>query len=247
VTFKEGLAQVMHWLQQEKRLSYRALKRPLALDDDLDALQAELIEVRHVEEDRRVLVWTGGADATPSPLPASSSARQPATQQVLPSSATPPVAPSSSDAERRQLTVLFCDLVDPIALSGQRDPEDPCEVVGAYQDTCGTVIARVDGHIAQYLGDGLVASFGYPLAYEDAAQRAVRAGMGEAIGQLHTHLTQARRVQLAVRLGGHTGLVVVGDVGDRTRQEQWALGEAPEDVHAYRERRRPCSAVPCVS
>ena len=125
--------------------------------------------------------------------------------------------------------MLFCDLVDSTALARQLDPEDLREVVRAYQDTCAKVIARFEGHIAQYLGDGLLVYFGYPLAHEDDAQRAVRAGLGmvEAVGQLNTRLAQERSVQLAVRLGVHTGLVVVGEVGSDTRQEQLALGETP--------------------
>ena len=97
-------------------------------------------------------------------------------------------APQSSDAERRQLTVLFCDLVDSTALASQLDPEDLRAVVRAYQETCAKVIARFEGHIAQYLGDGLLVYFGYPLAHEDDAQRAVRTGLGivEALGQLNT-------------------------------------------------------------
>ena len=132
-------------------------------------------------------------------------------------------------AERRQLTVMFCDLVDSTSLAAQRDPEELREVVRAYQAACAKVIARFEGHIAQYLGDGLLVYFGYPLAHEDDAQRAVRAGLGiiEALGQLNTRLGQERGVQLAVRLGVHTGLVVVGDIGDGTRQEQLALGETP--------------------
>ena len=125
--------------------------------------------------------------------------------------------------------MLFCDLVDSTVLASQLDPEELREVVRAYQDTCAKVIARFEGHIAQYLGDGLLVYFGYPLAHEDDAQRAVRAGLGmmEALGQLNTRLAQERGVHLAVRLGIHTGLVVVGDVGGGTRQEQLALGETP--------------------
>src|SRR5207244_1116683 len=133
------------------------------------------------------------------------------------------------EAERRQLTVLFCDLVDSTPLASQLDPEDLREVVRAYQEACAKVVARYEGHIAQYLGDGLLVYFGYPLAHEDDAQRAVRAGLGmvEALDQLNTRLAQERGVHLAVRLGIHTGLVVVGDVGGGTRQEQLALGETP--------------------
>jgi class 3 adenylate cyclase len=133
------------------------------------------------------------------------------------------------DAERRQLTVLFCDLVDSTVLASQLDPEDWREVVRAYQDTCAKVIARYEGHIAQYLGKGLLVYFGYPLAHEDDAQRAVRAGLGmvAAMGQLNGRLTPERGVELGVRLGIHTGLVVVGDMGDATHQEQLALGDMP--------------------
>src|SRR5262249_37619879 len=122
-----------------------------------------------------------------------------------------------------------CDLVDSTVLASQLDPEEWREVVRAYQDTCAKVIGRYEGTIAQYLGDGLLVCFGYPRAHEDDAQRAVRAGLGmiEALGQLNTRLGQERGVQLAVRLGIHTGLVVVGEVGGGTRQEQLALGETP--------------------
>jgi class 3 adenylate cyclase/predicted ATPase len=132
-------------------------------------------------------------------------------------------------AERRQLTVLFCDLVDSTALAGRLDPEDLREVVRAYQQTCTTVIQRFEGHIAQYLGDGLLVYFGYPQAHEDDAQRAVQTGLGvvEALGTMNTGLEQAPGLRLAVRVGIHTGLVVVGAIGTEGRQEQLALGETP--------------------
>ena len=112
---------------------------------------------------------------------------------ALPRTAPTPDASSTPEAERRQLTVLFCDLVDSTVLASQLDPEEWREVVRAYQDACAKVIARFEGHIAQYLGDGLLVYFGYPLAHEDDAQQAVRAGLGivEALGQLHTHLARA--------------------------------------------------------
>jgi class 3 adenylate cyclase len=101
-------------------------------------------------------------------------------------------------------------------------------VVRAYQETCAKVIGRFEGHIAQYLGDGLLVYFGYPLAHEDDAQRAVRAGLGivEAMGQLNARLERERRVSLAVRLGIHTGQVVVGEIGGGAKHEQLARGNA---------------------
>jgi class 3 adenylate cyclase len=133
------------------------------------------------------------------------------------------------EAERRHLTVLFCDLVDATALAGRLDPEDYREVVRAYHRTCAAVLQRFDGYLAQYLGDGVLGYFGYPLAHEDDAQRAVRAGLDllEACASLSTHPVLPPGAQVAVRLGVHTGLVVVGDVGAGTRHGPLALGETP--------------------
>ena len=133
------------------------------------------------------------------------------------------------DAERRQLTILFCDLVDSTQLAGHRDPEDWREVVRAYQQTCAEVIQRFDGYIAQWLGDGLLVYFGWPQAHEDDALRAVRTGLGllEAMGPLNTRLAHAHGLRLALRIGIHTGLVVVGEMGGGGRQERLALGDTP--------------------
>jgi class 3 adenylate cyclase/DNA-binding winged helix-turn-helix (wHTH) protein/predicted ATPase len=133
------------------------------------------------------------------------------------------------EAERRHLTVLFCDVIDSTALSVGLDPEAYREVIGAYHAVCAEVIERFDGHIAQYLGDGLLVYFGYPRAHEDDAQRAVRVGLGivEALGPLQKRLQQEQGVGLAVRVGIHTGLVVVGAIGEGARAERLALGEAP--------------------
>src|SRR5262249_4169708 len=133
------------------------------------------------------------------------------------------------EAERRQLTVMFCDLVDSTKLSSQLDPEEYREVVRAYQRVCTEVIQRYDGHIAQLLGDGLLVYFGYPQAHEDDPQRAVRAGLGilAAMQDLNQWLQQVKGLQLGVRMGIHTGLVVVGTMGRQGRQEQLALGETP--------------------
>jgi TOMM system kinase/cyclase fusion protein len=233
--FYAVLDQVLALLRQRGRVSYRALKRQFDLDEAyLDDLKVELIEVQQcaVDQEGIMLVWTGAMGATPLPPPTLHTPRPPSPTQaddITRDAVCPPTAIRPTDAERRQLTVLFCDLVDSTALASQLDPEELREVVRAYQDTCAKVIARFEGYIAQYLGDGLLVYFGYPLAHEDDAQRAVRAGLGmlDALGQLNTRLAQERGVHLAVRLGIHTGLVVVGEVGGGTRHEQLALGETP--------------------
>ena len=195
MTFEEILDQAIALLERRGRVTYRTLKRQFQLDDAaLEDLTIELIKGQRlaVDEDGEVLVWTGAAGtsqesaALPSPPPP-----QPGTRNTLRiHSDTAPPAPPIPDAERRQLTVLFCDLVDSTHLASQLDPEDLREVVRAYQEACAKVIARYEGHIAQYLGDGLLVYFGYPQAHEDDAQRAVRAGLGivEALGQLNTRL-----------------------------------------------------------
>jgi predicted ATPase/class 3 adenylate cyclase len=234
MTFEEILDQAMAMLQRRGRVAYRTLQVQFNLDDNaLEALKDELLYAQQVarDEDGRVLVWTGGAETPPLPPPRSTThAFQPATQEAsLPRTTPGPVPPATPEAERRQLTVLFCDLVDSTPLASLLDPEDLRHVVRAYQETCAKVIARFDGYIAQYLGDGLLVYFGYPLAHEDDAQRAVRAGLGmvEAIGQLNMRLARERGVSLAVRLGIHTGQVVVGEIGGGAKQEQLALGETP--------------------
>jgi class 3 adenylate cyclase/predicted ATPase len=125
--------------------------------------------------------------------------------------------------------VLFCDLVGSTQLSGQLDPEDWRAVVRAYQEAAAEVIQQYEGHIAQYLGDGLLVYFGYHMAHEDDARRAVHAALGivQAIAALNIRLATRYGVQLAVRLGIHTGPVVVGVMGGGGRHEHLALGETP--------------------
>ena len=223
--FYAVLERVLELLQQHKRVTYRALQRQFDLDEAyLEDLKAEIIEARQlaVDEGGRVLVWTG--------LPLPQGAPQPsAPKDFLPHDVTSLTLGGASEAERRQLTVLFCDLVDSTTLSRQLDPEDYREVVRAYQATCATVIQRFDGYIAQYLGDGLLVYFGYPQAHEDDAQRAVRAGLEilGALAPLQARLVADKSIRLAARLGIHTGLVVVGAIGVRGRQEQLALGDTP--------------------
>jgi len=183
MTFEEILDQAIAMLQRRGRVTYRLLQRQFQLDDDtLRDLRAELRYAHGavISEDEQGMVWTGGAAVLPTPPPAVSQPFQPSVSQEAPSPQADgtPTTPSTPDAERRQLTVMFCDLVDSTKLSSQLDPEDYRDVVRAYQKVCSEVITRFDGHIAQLLGDGLLVYFGYPQAHEDDAQRAVRTGLG---------------------------------------------------------------------
>ena len=140
-----------------------------------------------------------------------------------------PVVAAGTEGERRQLTVMFCDLVGSTALSERLDPEELRDVIRAYQESAARVIETFGGHIAQYLGDGLLVYFGHPVAHEDDAQRALRAGLG-IISAMHEPESRPRDdapARLAVRIGIHTGVVVVGDVGGGTRHERLALGDTP--------------------
>src|SRR5437899_6745782 len=228
--FDAILAQVLDLLQQEGRVSYRALKLRFQLNDEyIEALKDEIIEVKRqaIDRDGRVLVWIGDPSTAPEPGAASPAAAQVAAEDrprqlptaqagPTPQAASLAVGGSTPAAERRQLTVMFCDLADSTALARRLDPEDYREVIRAYQAAGAEVIQRFDGYIAQYLGDGLLVYYGYPQAHEDDAQRAVWTGLGilDTMGPLNTRLALPPTEQVAVRLGVHTGLVVVGDVGE---------------------------------
>ena len=147
-----------------------------------------------------------------------------ATDATVAITATPPLVPAPADAERRQLTVMFCDLVGSTALATRLDPEDLREVVGAYHRAVNETIAPFEGFVAKYMGDGVLIYFGYPQAHEDDAERAVRAGLAviAAIGRLDLP------ERLQTRLGIATGLVVVGDlIGAGAAQERGVVGETP--------------------
>src|SRR5215471_10437294 len=137
------------------------------------------------------------------------------------------VSPTPHDsAERRQLTVLLCDLVGSTALSVKLDPEDLRGIIAAYHRCCSELVERHGGFVARYMGDGVLAYFGYPQAHEYDAERAVRAGLAlvEAVQRLET----AAGVPLQARVGIATGLVVVGDlIGAGAAQEQPVVGETP--------------------
>ena len=138
-----------------------------------------------------------------------------------------PVGSTTAEAERRQLTVMFCDLVGSTELSQRLDPEDLREVNRTYQDACKGAIERYDGYVARYMGDGVLAYFGYPQAHEDDAERAILSGLGLIDSVPHLD-TGHRDIELGVRIGIATGPVVVGDlIGEGASQESAVVGETP--------------------
>jgi class 3 adenylate cyclase/predicted ATPase len=251
--FDAVLAAVTALLRCEGRVTYRLLTLACGLDAALLEAVCRELTFQQVARDAHGegLVWTGRPYAA---LPhASPAVHQPALPDTagLPASESPPwsasvptptvglnvqddgraLAPArlAPEAERRQLTVLFCDLVGSTQLSGRLDPEDWRAVVRAYQEAAAAVIRQYEGHIAQYLGDGLLVYVGYPTAHEDDPRRAVHTGLGivAAIATLNTRLAAQYGVELALRLGIHTGPVVVGVMGGGGRHEHLALGETP--------------------
>jgi class 3 adenylate cyclase/predicted ATPase len=147
-----------------------------------------------------------------------------------------------SEAERRQLTVLFCDLVGSTQLSARLDPEDMGAVMGAYQRATAAVVERFEGHVARYLGDGVLAYFGWPQAHEDDAERAVRAGLElvDAIARLKLDA----KTRLRARIGIATGQVIVGDlVGEGAARDEAVVGETPNLAARLQALARPGTVV----
>jgi class 3 adenylate cyclase/predicted ATPase len=203
--FGDAVDRALHMLQQRGKVSYRALQLECELSsDELAALRDELVDVLEVAEDRdgRVLVWRGDAAPPPSLI--------------------------HPEAERRQLTVLFCDLVSSTELAVRIDAEVLRNVIRDYRATVSGVIDRFGGYISQWVGDGVDIYFGYPTAHEDDAQRAVTAGLAilSAIRDVNERLRVARGFSAEVRIGVHTGPVVVGNL-ETGRDSVLAVGDTP--------------------
>ena len=236
MTFEKILDAAIELLQRRQRLTYGALKRQFQLDDEgLEDLKQELIRGQRVarDEDGVVLVWQG-------PVP----------QSVAGLAAAPVVAAAAeaprAQAERRQLTIMFCDLADSTALSNALDIEELRAVLRAFQDAAGEVIARHDGFVNSYLGDGIVTFFGYPRAHEDDARRAVRAGL-----EIVTAIAALQGLPggpLRVRVGIATGVVVVGDViGKGASREEAVVGSASNLAARLQALARPGEVVVSAS
>lgn len=229
--FEQILDAATELLQRRQRVSGRALQREYGLDDAaLADLVHELVSVMRLarQEAGGVLAWDGPAPAAAPAPPAAA-----------------PEAPEA-EAERRLITVLFCDMVGSTRLSGRLDPEDWRDLLRLYQRECAAVLQPLGGHIAQYLGDGILAYFGWPQAHEDDAERAVRGGLAlQAAVQRATAVALAT-VQpggLRLRVGIHTGVVVVGQVGSGDRRESLALGEVPNLAAHIQNRAAPGTVV----
>jgi len=201
------------WLRKIGLEQYEPAFRANEIDERvLPSLTAEDLKdlgVSLVGHRRRLLDAIAALGAEVSAAPVTAAARD---------------APTPAEAERRQLTVMFCDLVGSTALSTRFDPEDLRELIGDYHRAVSETVGRFDGFVAKYMGDGVLIYFGYPQAHEDDAERAVRAGLGviEAVGRLPA------REDLRVRLGIATGLAVVGDLlGEGAAQERGVVGETP--------------------
>jgi class 3 adenylate cyclase len=217
VDFEQVLKEVVWRLVTEGRISYRRIKLSFALDDDgLEELRSELIGIKRVAADvdgeRLVLASEGRlarseGTALSQPLPALRLAERPpapAIERELP----PAAVAAAQEAERRQLTVMFCDLVGSTALSTGMDPEDLRDVIASYQSRCSAAIRRYDGFVAKYMGDGILVYFGYPRAHEDEAERSVRAALDivEAMAELNAATRRPPGVELAVRIGASAGI-----------------------------------------
>jgi class 3 adenylate cyclase len=229
-TFSKTLTFVIGLLYLEKRVSYRRLKKEFGLDDEtLEDVRHELIVKRlAVDEDGQGLAFLGTAlfETGNSPHPAFA----PVAAPVSSAPAAPAAPAAAPEAEHRQLTVMFCDLVGSTALSTGMDPEDLRDVIASYQSRCSAVIRRYDGFVAKYMGDGILVYFGYPRAHEDEAERSARAGLDivDAMAELNAAVPRPPGVELAVRIGIATGPVIVGDqIGEGTASETAVVGETP--------------------
>lgn len=229
-----GDRHVERWLDELGLGQYAAafVENAIDLDVLVDLTERDLESMGVRLGDRKRILK---AIETLTPV-APSSTKPVAAEDVSQRPLAPPAAESrrpvtaANQAERRQLTVMFCDMVGSTALATTLDPEDMSEVLRIFQQTCAGIVTDFDGFIARYMGDGMLVYFGYPRAHEDDAERAVRSGLGivAAMEPLNGSLRRNLNIEVAVRIGVATGLVVVGDiVGDGPSEEKTVVGETP--------------------
>jgi class 3 adenylate cyclase len=228
MTFDEILSHVVEVLQRQGRVSYRALKRRFALDDEyLEDLKAELIKAQRVavDEDGDVLVWTGGdrpqplIEPEPTPPPLSYTPTYLA-EKILTSKA-------ALEGERRQVTVLFADLKGSMELLADRDPEESRHLLDPVLERMMEAVHRYEGTVNQVMGDGIMALFGAPIAHEDHAVRACYAAltMQTAIREYTETVRRTHGIEMRIRVGLNSGEVVVRTIGNDLHMDYSAVGQ----------------------
>jgi class 3 adenylate cyclase/tetratricopeptide (TPR) repeat protein len=230
MTFDELLAQVLDLLQRERRLSYRALKVRFGLDDDhLEALKDEIIAAKQlaVDEQGRVLGWTGDSAASPPPAAPPMSARVPVA--AIPTHLAEKILTTrhTLEGERKQVTVLFADLKDSTELIRGLDPEAAQQLLDPALHHMMDAVHRFEGTVNQVLGDGIMALFGAPIAHEDHALRACYAALAMQVA-MRTYTEAVRRtrgLELRMRVGLNSGEVVVRAIGNDLHMDYSAVGE----------------------
>ncbi len=228
MTFDEILAQTLDLLQRQGRVSYRALKRRFALDDDyLEDLKAELIDAQRVaaDEDGKVLVWSGGSGTAPG----SDNNHKRAPLSYTPTHLVEKILNSREalQGERKQVTVLFADLKGSMELLADRDPEEARRLLDPVLELLIEAVHRYEGTVNQVLGDGVMALFGAPLAHEDHAMRACYAAvwMQDAIGRYAEELRRRQGLDVQIRVGLNSGEVVVRSIGNDLHMDYTAVGQ----------------------
>jgi Adenylate and Guanylate cyclase catalytic domain len=227
--YEELVAKVIELLQREKRVPYRALKRRFDLDDDyIEDLKVEIIKAKQLasDEDGEILVWrevSGAPLSAPSP-------REPAAAPLAPDQAREPLSytpkhlaekiltsRSALEGERKQVTVLFCDLAHSTAIAERIGPEPMHTLLHRFFALALDAVHRYEGTINQFLGDGFMALFGAPIAHEDHAPRGVLAALALQRTLQEADLGKPYGVECTFRMGLNSGLVVVGSIGDNLR------------------------------
>jgi class 3 adenylate cyclase/predicted ATPase len=228
MTFDEILAQTLDLLQRQGRVSYRALKRRFALDDDyLEDLKAELIDAQRVaaDEDGKVLVWSGGSGTASG----SDNNHKRAPLSYTPTHLVEKILNSRAalQGERKQVTVMFADLKGSMELLADRDPEEARRLLDPVLELLIEAVHRYEGTVNQVLGDGIMALFGAPLAHEDHAMRACYAAvwMQDAIGRYAEELRRRQGLDVQIRVGLNSGEVVVRSIGSDLHMDYTAVGQ----------------------
>jgi class 3 adenylate cyclase/tetratricopeptide (TPR) repeat protein len=228
VTFEEILDQALAMLQRRGRVTYRTLKRQFDLDDEaLEDLKEEIVYGQHlaVDEDGRVLVWTGGSGTTPTLIQAQSQASLP----DMPSHLAEKILTSKAalEGERKQVTVLFADLKGSMELLADHDPEEARQLLDPVLERMMAAVHRYEGTVNQVMGDGIMALFGAPIAHEDHAVRACYAAlaMQEAICRYSEEVRRTHGITVQMRVGLNSGEVVVRAIGNDLHMDYSAIGE----------------------